>query len=227
MTFTNPSADAAMNIQVSGKHLAVGEALRARIADELSTGIGKYFDRGGNAEVVVSRDGHEFCVDVVVVLASGQQVVARGLGGDAHAAFGAALTKVEKRIRRYKRRLRDHHPATARDAEAAAYVVLRAPGDEDDADDEWGLDGSAGGGAPAAAIIAETEAPVKTMTVSMAVMELDLADAPVVLFRNAAHGGVSVVFRRKDGNIGWIDPQRTRGGDPGPAAANDRRTENT
>ena len=88
-------------------------------------------------------------------------------------------------------------------------MVLRAD-EEGDFDEEWGTDGSAGNGAPAGMIIAETEAAVKTQTVSMAVMELDLAQAPVVLFRNAAHGGLSVVYRRDDGNIGWIDPERTR-----------------
>jgi hypothetical protein len=124
------------------------------------------------------------------------------------------------RVRRYKRRLKNHHqdPGGARQYEAAAYMVLRAPAEDDDQDDggEWGSDGSAGTGAPAAAIIAETEAAVKTMTVSMAVMDLDMVDAPMVMFRNAAHGGLSVVYRRPDGNIGWIDPERTRGSDKGP-----------
>jgi ribosomal subunit interface protein len=216
MTLMNPPANAAMNVQVSGKQIDVGEALRSRITDELTAGIGKYFERGGSAEVVVSRDGHNFCVDVICVLASGQQLVARGMGPDAHTAFDAAVTKLETRIRRYKRRLKNHHAhlgGGSRIAEAAAYVVLRAPSDDDEeGGDEWGADGSAGDGAPAAAIIAETEAPVKTLTVSMAVMELDLTDSPVVLFRNAAHGGLSVVYRRRDGNIGWIDPERTRVG---------------
>ena len=214
MTLMTPPTNTAMNVQVSGKRVDVGDALRARIVDELAAGVGKYFERGGgSAEVTVSRDGHQFCVDVVLVLASGQQIVARGLGGDAHAAFGIALTKVETRVRRYKRRLKDHHQAqgATRQAEDAAYLVLRAPSDEEDEDDgDWGLDGSAGDGAPSAAIIAETQASVKTMTVSMAVMDLDLIDAPLVLFRNVAHGGLSVVYRRADGNIGWIDPERTR-----------------
>jgi hypothetical protein len=96
--------------------------------------------------------------------------------------------------------------------------VLRAPEDEDEAgDDEWGRDGSAGAGAPQGAIIAETESQVKTLTVSMAVMELDLAEAPVVLFRHAGHGGLSVVYRRADGNIGWIDPERRRVAQPAAA----------
>jgi ribosomal subunit interface protein len=200
-----------MNVQVSGRRIDLGEALRSRIASELVAAIGKYFDRGGSAEVVVSRDGHSFCVDMVVFLASGQQLIARGLGGDAHSAFDTALTKIETRIRRYKRRLVNHHHAAARTPpEITSLVVLRAPEDDDDFDEEWGGDAPALNGAPDAMIIAETEATVKTLTVSMAVMELDLTGAPVQLFRNAAHGGLSVVYRRPDGNIGWIDPERTR-----------------
>jgi ribosomal subunit interface protein len=198
-----------MNVQVSGKHVNVGEALRQRIIDEVIGGIGKYFDRGGDADVSVGRDGYNFCVDVVVRLQSGQQLEARGMGVDAHAAFDAALLKMEARIRRYKRRLKNHHAhpgGKAATAEMASLVVLRAD-DEGDFDEAWEDDGAAAG-APAAMIIAETEATVKTMPVSMAVMELDLSDAPVILFRNAGHGGLSVVFRRKDGNIGWIDPER-------------------
>jgi ribosomal subunit interface protein len=197
-----------MNIQVSGKHVDVGEALRARIEESLASGVGKFFERGGSAEVTVSRDGYGFCVDVVMRLASGQKIVASGRGADAHLAFDAGLAKAIGRVRRYKQRLKNHHghAAPQRATEQAAYVVLRAPGDDDDLDEDWGQDVSAGGGAPAAAIVAESQAAVKTMTVSMAVMDLDLAEAPVVLFRNAAHGGLSVVYRRADGNIGWIDP---------------------
>jgi len=202
-----------MNVQVSGRRIDLGEALRSRIASELVAAIGKYFDRGGSAEVVVSRDGHSFCVDMVVILASGQQLVARGLGGDAHGAFDTALTKIETRIRRYKRRLVNHHHpngAARTPSEITSLVVLRAPEDDDDFDEDWGGAAAGADGAPEAMIIAETEATVKTLTVSMAVMELDLTGAPVQLFRSAAHGGLSVVYRRPDGNIGWIDPERTR-----------------
>ncbi|MBE7219561.1 MAG: ribosome-associated translation inhibitor RaiA [Caulobacteraceae bacterium] len=207
--------EARFDVEVSGKQMEVGDALRQRITDDLVAGIARYFDRGGDADVHVRRDGHGFCVDVVVRLATGQRLVASGTGGDAHAAFDAALKKIETRVRRYKRRLVSHKPhigggGSAR-AEPIPYTVLRAPDDEDDlATDEWGADGSAGDGAPAAAIIAETQKEVRTGTVSMAVMELDLTDAPVVMFRNAAHGGLSVVYRRADGNIGWLDPERGR-----------------
>src|SRR5476651_2386470 len=126
-----------MQVQVTGKHVDVGEALRSRVSDELSSSIGKYFDRkGGGADVVVSRDGHSFRVDCAVTLASGQQLTTSGLGGDAHLAFDAASAKMQKRIRRYKNRLKDHHPqAMARQqAETAAYYVLQLP--DEDSDDE-------------------------------------------------------------------------------------------
>jgi ribosomal subunit interface protein len=195
-----------MRVQVSGKHVDVGEALRDKVEEEVTAAIGKYFERGGDAEVVVSRDGFNFRVDCGVTLASGQQLQSHGLAADAHSAFGQALAKVETRIRRYKRRLKSHAvAATAKAAETAALLVLRAP--SEDLDDDW--DNADAEAPPAAVIIAETEAPLKTITVSMAVMELDLSGAQTIVFRNAAHGGLSVVYRRPDGNIGWIDPQRT------------------
>jgi ribosomal subunit interface protein len=194
-----------MRVQVSGKHVAVGEALRERVTDEIVTSIGKYFDRGGDADVVVSRDGHSFRVDCSVALASGQQLLSHGLGGDAHSAFDAALAKVETRIRRYKQKLKSHSvAATAKAAETAALYVLRAP-DDADAEEEWE---SAGDEPPAAMIIAETKAVLSTMTVSMAVLQLDVTESQTIVFKNAAHGGLSVVYRRPDGNIGWIDPER-------------------
>ena len=204
-----------MQVQVTGKHLDVGEALRTRVADEISTSIGKYFDRqGGAADVVVSREGHAFKVDCAVTLASGQQLTTHGLGGDAHLAFDAAIAKMQKRIRRYKNRLKDHHPqALARQAETAAYYILQSPDDGDDDGDDGGDDepGSGDGSAfPEPLVIAETEKKIGAMTVSRAVMELDLTESQTIVFRNAAHGGLSVVYRRPDGNIGWIDPARTK-----------------
>jgi ribosomal subunit interface protein len=200
-----------MQVQVTGKHVDVGDALRMRVSDDLSNSIGKYFERGGGADVVVTREGHAFKVDCAVTLASGQQLQSHGLGGDAHAAFSVALDKIESRIRRYKRRLKDHHlAATAKQAESAAYFVIRAP-EVEDTDDELDDDLSHVDGAlPGAMVIAETEKEIRTMTVSMAVMDLDLTESQTIVFRNAAHGGLSVVYRRPDGNIGWIDPERTK-----------------
>ena len=199
-----------MQVQVTGKHVAVGEALRARVTDEITGSIGKYFERGGDADVVLSRDGHSFRIDCRVNLASGQRLQCHALGGDAHGAFDAALSKIETRMRRYKRRLKSHSTAAeARQAETAAYFVIRDP-DEETGD--WDNDESshASGTLPSAMVIAETEREVRSMTVSMAVMQLDLTESQTIVFRNAAHGGLSVVYRRPDGNIGWIDPERTK-----------------
>lgn len=198
-----------MQVQVSGKHVDVGAALRERVTDELTNSIGKYFERGGDAEVVLSKEGHSFRVDCRMVLASGQDLQSHGLGADAHSAFDSALAKIETRIRRYKRRLKSHsEAANAKQAETASYFVIRSPDDEEDGLDD---DSSHGEGAmPSGMVIAETEKTVRTMTVSMAVMELDLTESQTIVFRNAAHGGLSVVYRRPDGNIGWIDPERTK-----------------
>lgn len=203
-----------MQIQVSGKQIAVGDALRTRITDELNTVIEKYFERGGiSAEVVVAKDGHSMCVDIVVRLASGQQLDSSGTGADAHSAFDAALAKIEARVRRYKRRLKNHHRTGAREAaETAPAFVLRAPepDEEDEIWDELAESGLAAHEPPSGVVIAESQAQLKTMTVSMAVLELDLTESQTIVFRNAAHGGLSVVYRRPDGNIGWIDPERTK-----------------
>ncbi len=203
----------------------VGDALRTRIHDELTESIGRYFERGGDAEVVVGREGHAFKVDCAVTLATGQRLLVQCVGGDAHGAFGQALAKVEARIRRYKKRLESHAvAASAKAAETASLYGLRGDStadgpatdepwnDEDWNDEDWDEKDrpGAGGLPPPAMVIAETEAPLKTMTVSMAVMDLDLTESQAIVFRNAAHGGLSVVYRRTDGHIGWVDPERTR-----------------
>ena len=195
-----------MQVQVTGKHVDVGEALRARVSDEIANSIEKYFDRGGGADVVVTREGAAFKVDCAVTLASGAQLTTHGVGGDAHMAFDAAMQKMEKRIRRYSRRLKDHHTqAQAKQAETAAYFILQ-PVEAEDEDDT----GEVAQGYPEPVVIAEMEKPIRSMTVAMAVMELDLTESQTIVFRNAAHGGLSVVYRRPDGNIGWIDPERSR-----------------
>ncbi|HYE44864.1 MAG TPA: ribosome-associated translation inhibitor RaiA [Caulobacter sp.] len=201
-----------MQIQVAGKQVDVGASLRDRITDDLSTGIGKYFDRGGVADVTVSRAGHGFRVDCRVDLASGQRLQSHGMGGDAHAAFTDALGKIETRVRRYKKRLKDHSPAASAKQEErnfGVYTTLRSPEDAED-DQTWDEEEPAANGPPSAMVIAENDTEVKTLTVSGAVMELDLTESQTIVFRNAAHGGLSVVYRRADGNIGWIDPERTR-----------------
>ena len=198
-----------MDVLVSGKNVDLGEALRSRIVDELTQHIGKYFDRG-ETEVIVRREGHTYYVDGTIRLHSGASMHIQGAGADAHAAFDAALQKADKRMRRYKRRLKDHHPAQK--AAETARVVVYQPSltdDDDDADTE-GADDAEIQDQPM--VVAESVAPVRTMTVGMAVLELEVSSYPVLLFRNVAHGGISVVYRRPDGNIGWIDPERLTNG---------------
>ena len=213
-----------MDVNVSGKHMDVGDALRTRIIEELTGAVGRYFERGGEADVFIGKEGHGVCVDIVLRLANGQRLMAKGSGGDAHAAFDAALAKVGTRIRRYKRRLVAHKPhngGAGERAETAAYTVLRPSDDDEDdliGDGEYGQDGSAGNGAAGAAIIAESQSEVRSLTVAGAVMELELTEANAVMFRNLAHGGLSVVYRRADGDIGWIDPARTGAQAAGAAA---------
>jgi ribosomal subunit interface protein len=198
--------EAFMKVLIAGKQIDVGDALRARITEELTTGIEKYFSRATEAHVTVAKAGPGFAVDCDVHLASGISLQAQGSGGDAHAAFDSALTKIEKRVRRYKRRLRNHHtmnksPLPAEDA--SAYVL--APFKEDE---ESELAGGTNGADPAPLVIAETKMALRTMPVAMAVLQLELTETPALMFRNAGHGGLNVVYRRADGNIGWIDPER-------------------
>jgi ribosomal subunit interface protein len=196
-----------MRVQVSGKQMAVGEALRTRIETELDSGVSKYFSRATDANVTVAKNGIGCEVDCAVHLSSGISLQAQGHGADAHLAFDDALTKLETRVRRYKRRLKNHHHTNKAPlpAENAAYAVL-SPLTDDEEDLEDGA--YANGHDPSPLVIAETSKSVLTMPVAMAVMQLDLTENPALLFRNAAHGGLNMVYRRADGNIGWIDPDR-------------------
>jgi len=196
-------------IQVSGLHVQVGDTLQQRITDELTQAVDKYFGRAVEAIITVGKEGHGFEVDCVVRLPSGIALQAQGFGSDAHFAWDDALDKFQRRIRRYKGRLRNHHNGAkdAFPAEIAASFVLRSVG-EDQEENEADYSGTdASNDHPL--VVAETTVDVKTLTVSMAVLQLELLDSPALMFRNAAHGGLSMVYRRADGHIGWVDPERS------------------
>lgn len=198
-----------MQVQIAGKKIEVGTALQERIAAGLEERVSKYFTRTGEAFVTVSKPGWAFYVDCSIHLPSGVSLQAHGEGDDPYVAFQMSLDKIEKRVRRYKNRLKDHH-ARARDEtppEMASERIILAPLDEtDDEDTEAGegVNGFDHGEAPA--IIAESDKRLVTMSVSTAVMQLELGDSPALMFRNAANGGLNMVYRRPDGNIGWVDP---------------------
>lgn len=194
-----------MHIQFVSKGIDVSAALRERIDTRITEAASKYFSRPAEAFVVASKEGFGFKVDISLHLPSGAFLQASGEGGDAHGAAEDAAIHLEKRLRRYKRRLKDHHADTKADLSVA---VLRSEGRTDVDDEDDG--GAEGGEEPV--IIAEQPAELKTATVSMAVLEMDLADAPFLMFKNAANGEVNIVYRRPDGHVGWIDPARAAKG---------------
>ncbi len=189
-----------MDIQVSGKNMDLGDALQNHVSDKLQDSVHKYFDRGAEATVTFSKERHLVDCDVTAHLDSGVFLAAHGEGGDAYSAFEESLEKLEKRIRRYKRRLKNHHAngKTPMPGENASYYMLQplAEEQEDDAHE----------GDPTPVIVAESQTTLREMTVGAAVMQLDLAEQPAIVFKNAAHGRINVVYRRRDGNIGWVDP---------------------
>ncbi len=196
-----------MDVQVSGKNIELGAALQTHVTGRLTDGVTKYFGRGAAAVVTFSRERHLVECEMTAHLDSGVFLAAHGDGGDAYGAFDSALEKLEKRVRRYKRRLKNHHAngKAPLPAESAAYSILAplAPEQESNVADDGSEDYE---GDPTPVVVAEQLTSLREMTVGAAVMQLDLAESPAIVFKNAAHGRVNVVYRRRDGHIGWVDP---------------------
>ncbi|MGF1553251.1 MAG: ribosome hibernation-promoting factor, HPF/YfiA family [Paracoccaceae bacterium] len=195
-----------MHVQVSGKQMDVGSALAGHVEERLVQAITKYFDRPVSAHVTFARDAKSFFkCEVAVQLSTGLHAQAHGEDSDAHAAFDRAAERVEKQVRRYKRRLKDHHQRPQEPIDvipAQSYVVAAVDEAEEEADDAVDPD------APPA-IIAETRMDIRSLSVGDAVMRMELEHAPFLLFRNEASGRLNLVFQRGDGNIGWVDPDPT------------------
>jgi len=189
-----------MRYTISGKHIDVGDALTTHVKTELGETLNKYSQRPTDASVTFSKDAHQFLCDTVVHLSTGLTVQARGSANDnIYAAFEACREKMDKQLRRYKRRLKDHHKDHAEPVvfgQADSYVLAA---EDDDAESQ--------GGSLEPIIIAEMESRVPTLSVGDAVMHMELSGSPLLVFRNEKHGGVNVVHRRDDGNVGWIDPR--------------------
>jgi len=190
-----------MEIQVSGKNIDLGDALQAHVTGRLSEGVQKYFGRGAEAIVTFTKERHLVECEMTAHLYSGVYLAAHGDGGDAYAAFEIALEKLEKRVRRYKRRLKNHQSngKAPLPAESAAYYTLAPLPEEEEGESAPDAD-------PTPVVVAEKTTSLREMTVGAAVMQLDLAESPAIVFKNAAHGRLNVVYRRRDGHIGWIDP---------------------
>jgi len=197
-----------MHITVAGKQVETGEALKTHVRDGLGTIAKKYFDHAMEANVTFRRDakGHAFVCDINLKAGRNLFMRGEGEGADAHRAFTEAAEHVAKRLRRYRRRMNDHARSLAAErqpeqGEEARQVVLRESEDEEiEAAPE-------GNGADHPAVVAETPAMIDRLTVGEAVMRMDLAHVPVLMFRNRATNALNVVYRRGDGHIGWIDPK--------------------
>jgi len=197
-----------MQVTVTGRHIDVGDALRTHVEAGLEGAVAKYFDNALDALVTFTKTGAFFHADISVRVGRGINVRGAAEADDPYIAFNGAAEHIAKRLRRHKRRLRDHHADAPRIVEsfmAQQYILSH---DEVPADDEAGSAGAADGGD--AVVIAELETAVETLTVEEAVMRMDLEDAPALMFRNAAHGGLNMIYRRADGNIGWLDPRGNR-----------------
>jgi ribosomal subunit interface protein len=192
-----------MQLSISGKHLDVGDSLRAHASDAVEACVRRHFDHAIEGRVTFSQMRHLFRADIWVRAAHDLVVQTHGEADDAYGAFDAAQDRLATRLARYKGRIAAHRqraePASER--VAAQHFVLAEPQPETIEDPDHGKP----------AIVAESVAEIRTLTAAQASMQLDLEELPVVMFRNRAHGGLNVVYRRPDGTIGWIDP--------GPVAA--------
>jgi ribosomal subunit interface protein len=190
-----------MQLTVTGKQIDVGDALRTHIETRLKDTTGKYFADPMEAHVTLSREGGMFRADLTVHVGRGMLLQSNASAAEPYPAFDQALDRLSRRLRRYKNKIRDNSLDGARQKEdilMASAFVLHA---EDDEREEQANDNPV--------VVAEMTTPVEILTVSEAVMRLDLGDLPALMFRNRAHGGLNMIYRRPDGHIGWIDPQES------------------
>jgi ribosomal subunit interface protein len=191
-----------MRYQISGKQIDIGEALTTHVKAELGEVVEKYAQRPTDAVVIFSRAAHEYFCEATIHLSTGLTAQAKGHASEIYAAFESCREKMDKQLRRYKRRLRNHHSARTAPVEfAGGSSYILAPTEEPEEDDHSDL--------AQPIVIAEMETKIPSITVGEAVMQLELAGQKMLVFRNEGHGGVNVVYRRDDGNIGWIDPRNS------------------
>ena len=186
-----------MRYQISGHQIDIGEALQTHVKTCVDEVVEKYSRRPTDANVIFSKSGHEFVCETILHLSSGMTAQAKGHDHEIYAAFEKSCEKIDKQLRRYKRRLKDHHRDRPVElSEGSAYILASSDGPEESEPESL-----------QPMIIAEMEAKIPSLSVGEAVMQMELAGAPVLVFRNEKQGaGLNVVYRRDDGNIGWIAP---------------------
>lgn len=189
-----------MRYQITGKQLDIGEALQTHVKTELGAVIGKYAGRPTDANITFSKHAHQYMCEATVHLSTGLTSQAKAHATEIYGAFDGCAAKMDKQLRRYKRRLKDHHKDRVEPVElfgASSYIL--APESEVQEAEPDTLQ---------PVIVAEMETKIPSLSVGEAVMQMEIAGAPVLIFKNEGNGGLNVVYRRDDGNIGWVDPQK-------------------
>ncbi len=191
-----------MRYQITGKQIDIGAALQSHVKAELGTVVEKYAQRPTDAVVIFSKSAGEFVCEATVHLSTGLTAQAKAKAHEIYAAFDKCTEKMDKQLRRYKRRLKDHHRVREQPVELspASSYILAANGDAEESEPET----------LQPIIIAEMEAKIPLISVGEAVMQMELAGAPALVFRNEGNNGINVVYRREDGNIGWVDPNNVK-----------------
>lgn len=192
-----------MSFRVSGKNIDIGEALRERISARVAEALGKFFDGGYSGHATIDKDGFGFRTECALHLDSGITLHADAQAADPYESADQAAQRIEKRLRRYHSRLKGHHARhnnhkaveSGSTISAPSYVIATPEHESEEVGAEFNP-----------VIIAESTTALRRLSVSEAVIELDLTGAPVVVFRHAGHGRINLVYRRADGHVGWIDP---------------------
>jgi len=187
-----------MKIEVNGKQIDIGDALRSHVVDELTAAMDKYAERPTDATVTFTRDRHEFKCECSTHLSTGMKAQASGKATDIYAAFDMANDRLAKQLRRYKRRLKNHHrtrTAPVQNFGASTFVIESDAPDVEDASESL-----------QPVIIAETKTSIPVLSVGEAVLQMEIGEEPILMFRNEKNNEIAVVYRRDDGNVGWVEP---------------------
>ena len=188
-----------MRYQISGIHIDIGDALQTHVKDELGSAVQKYAERPTDALVVFSKSGHEYVCEATVHLSTGLTAQAKASASEIYTSFDSCCEKMEKQLRRYKRRLKDHHKERVNPVElmnASSYILAHESEHEDSEPETL-----------QPIIIAEMESKIPSLSVGEAVMQMELSGNGFLVFKNESKNSVNVVYRRDDGNVGWIEPQ--------------------
>ena len=190
-----------MNVQINGKQIDVGSSLSTHAKDKVTEIITKYSKSATDSTITFSKDRYEYFCDIFINLATGMNVQAKGKAIDIYDSFEDSLEKIDKQLRRYKRRLKNHHNDRKKPIEfmyANSYIISNQ--NEEDSHKKESLK---------PLIIAEMQEKIPTISVGEAVMQMELSGANMLIFRNSSHQKINVVHLREDGNIGWVDPEHS------------------